>query len=151
MSLRQLQQHALLQRALPLNALFLRKNEISLNLTALSSITESPTETASLILKDELLPTTPNEFERISINWEYGFLLPTSEGREGDTVIIRWNDFEQTYRGKPLEDFDRGLDVGQIQRNSSTMRSFFGFQGGDYALEIKSIAVFKEQPTEEQR
>lgn len=78
----------------------------------------------SLILKDEVLPKRPNGLERSSVNWEYEFLLPVSEGGEGNTVTIRWNDFEPTYRGKPLEDFDRGLDVGKIQRISFMMRRY---------------------------
>lgn len=77
-----------------------------------------------LILKDDVLPKRPNGLERSSVNWEYEFSLPASKGREGNTVIIRWNDFEPTYRGKPLEDFERGLDVGKIQRISFMMRRY---------------------------
>lgn len=92
------------------------------------SLGKSDGKRYSLILKDEVLPKRPNGLERSSVNWEYEFLLPASESREGDTVTIRWNDFEPTYRGKPLEDFERGLDVGKIQRISFMMRRYVFFQ-----------------------
>lgn len=83
----------------------------------------------SLMLKDEVLPKLPNGLERSSVNWEYEFSFPpasssSGDDGKGDVLTIRWDDFEPTFRGKPLKYSDRGLDVGKIQRISFMMRRY---------------------------
>ncbi|GAM37095.1 6-phosphogluconate dehydrogenase family protein [Talaromyces pinophilus] len=70
----------------------------------------------SFVLKDEMLPKRPDGREQSSLNWEYEFAVPLpKEGEEG-------------------------VREGTVFR----VKCFFGMQQGDFEIEIKSIAAFKE-------
>ncbi|EED20679.1 conserved hypothetical protein [Talaromyces stipitatus ATCC 10500] len=103
----------------------------------------------SFVLKDEMLPKRPDGREQSSLNWEYEFVVPATSDcedrtREGTVFRAKWCDFEPTYRGKPQEGLTRRILPRNIKRITLMMRSFFGMQSGDFEVEIKSIAVFKE-------
>ncbi|OKL57291.1 hypothetical protein UA08_07511 [Talaromyces atroroseus] len=109
-------------------------------------IGESDGKRYVFIIKDEILPKRPDGRNRTSVNWEYEFVIPSSETmREGNVVRLRWKDFRPTYRGRLKDDLKRELNVAGIKRVTIMMRSFFGYQEGGFELEIKSIAAFKEE------
>jgi hypothetical protein len=114
-----------------------------------------------------MLPKRPDGREQSSLNWEYEFAVPLpkegEEGvREGTVFRVKWCDFVPTYRGKPKEGLSRCIAANNIKRVTLMMRrlpspctpsrkaswltccSFFGMQQGDFEIEIKSIAAFKE-------
>jgi Complex I intermediate-associated protein 30 (CIA30) len=76
-----------------------------------------------LIIKDELLPKKPDGGDRSSLNWEYEFVIPSSETLREDSIVrIRWRDFFPTYRGRSKGDLGRALDVAEIKRMNIMMR-----------------------------
>ncbi|KAL6234630.1 hypothetical protein BDW75DRAFT_211895 [Aspergillus navahoensis] len=93
----------------------------------------------TLILKDErgLLPPRDDGRERSGLSWEVDF----RPGCNKDKVLVRWEDFRPTYRGKEVCDVEP-LDRKAIRRFSIMMRSFFGEQEGDFTLSIVSIAAW---------
>ncbi|KAE9377200.1 CIA30-domain-containing protein [Stipitochalara longipes BDJ] len=93
----------------------------------------------TLILKDELLPKSPNGREQSTVSWEYDFKGDTHGGK----VFVHWDDFNATYRGREKKDA-KPLDLRHVKRISLMMRSFFGSQEGDFSLSITSISAFRK-------
>jgi hypothetical protein len=52
----------------------------------------------TFILKDELLPKSPNGREQSTVSWEYDFKLEGDDGK--GKVFIKWDDLKPTYRGR---------------------------------------------------
>ncbi|KAL4743808.1 complex I intermediate-associated protein 30-domain-containing protein [Aspergillus similis] len=100
----------------------------------------SDTKLYTLIVKDErgLLPPRDDGRERSGLSWEADFRPGCNKGK----VIVRWEDFRPTYRGKEVRDVEP-LNRKAIKRFSIMMRSFFGEQEGDFALSLVSIAAWK--------
>lgn len=71
----------------------------------------------TLILKDELLPKSPNGREQSTISWEYDFKPKT----DGEKVFAKWDNFTATYRGREKPDADK-LDLKSVKRISMMMR-----------------------------
>ncbi len=76
----------------------------------------------TLILKDELLPKSPNGREQSTVSWEYDF----KGDDDGGKVFVHWNEFKPTYRGREKEDA-KPLDLKHIKRISLMMRRYVGF------------------------
>ncbi|KAJ5692373.1 hypothetical protein N7462_001796 [Penicillium macrosclerotiorum] len=88
-------------------------------------------------IKDEILPKRPDGRERSSVSWEFDF---RASGRK--TIIIKWNDFRPTYRGKDEKGVEP-LDLKNIKRFGIMVRSFFGEQQGSFFLNVVSIAALR--------
>ncbi|PMD48273.1 NADH:ubiquinone oxidoreductase complex I intermediate-associated protein 30 [Hyaloscypha variabilis F] len=102
-------------------------------------IKKSDDKKYTLILKDELLPKSPNGREQSTVSWEYDF-----EGYDdGGKVFVHWDEFKATYRGREKKDA-KPLDLKHVRRISLMMRSFFDTQEGDFSLSITSISAFKK-------
>lgn len=93
----------------------------------------------TLILKDELLPKSPDGREQSTVSWEYDF----KGEADGGKTFGRWNYFKPTYRGREKKDA-KPLDLKHVKRISLIMRSFFGTQEGDFSLSITSISAFSK-------
>jgi hypothetical protein len=110
----------------------------------------------TLILKDELLPKSPNGREQSTVSWEYDF----KGDNDGGKVFVHWNELKPTYRGREKEDA-KPLDLKHVKRLSLMMRryvgfflsvrrssadifSFFGSQEGDFSLVITAISLFRK-------
>jgi len=107
-------------------------------------IEKSDEKQYTFILKDELLPKSPNGREQSTVSWEYDFTVESENLASGaGKVTIEWNDLKPTYRGKKKKDVTP-LDISKIKRFSIMMRSFFGDQEGDFSLSILSIAASKK-------
>ncbi|KAJ5114247.1 complex I intermediate-associated protein 30-domain-containing protein [Penicillium alfredii] len=91
----------------------------------------------TITLKNEILPKRPDGREQSTLSWEYDFRSKTPQ-----TILIRWDDFKPTYRGKKVRD-TKPLDPGNVKRVSIMIRSFFGEQQGEFSLEIVSLAGFR--------
>ena len=76
----------------------------------------------TFILKDELLPQSPNGREQSTISWEYDFRV----GKDGEQILIRWKDFKPTFRGKEKPDA-KPLDLLNVRRISIMMRRYISF------------------------
>lgn len=74
-----------------------------------------------MILKDELLPKSPNGREQSTVSWEYDF----KGDNEGGKVFVHWNEFKPTYRGREKEDA-KPLDLKHVKRLSLMMRRYVG-------------------------
>ncbi|KAL4997014.1 complex I intermediate-associated protein 30-domain-containing protein [Aspergillus recurvatus] len=100
----------------------------------------------TLILKDEkgLLPPRDDGRERSGLSWEVDFRLGCNKGK----VLVRWEDFRPTYRGKEVRNVEP-LNLKAIRRFSIMMRSFFGEQEGDFTLSIVSVAAWKRSDEDE--
>lgn len=83
----------------------------------LLDIRESDDKQYTLILKDELLPKSPNGREQSTLSWEYDFRTKN----EGEKVLVRWEDLKPTYRGREKKDA-KPLDLKNIKRFSLMMR-----------------------------
>lgn len=96
----------------------------------------------TLILKDELLPKSPNGREQSTVSWEYDFTVDNGDVEKGGKgkVFVKWSEFKPTYRGKEKKDA-KLLDLRSVKRVSLMMRSFFGTQQGDFSLSINSISA----------
>ncbi|KAG9241726.1 CIA30 family protein-like protein [Calycina marina] len=103
-------------------------------------IKETDGKRYTFILKDRLLPKSPNGREQSTVSWEYDFQYP--EADEAKKVFIAWKDLKPTYRGREKQDAEP-LDLKRVRRVSLMMRSFFGSQEGDFSLSITSIAATK--------
>jgi hypothetical protein len=75
----------------------------------------------TLILKDELLPKSPNGREQSTISWEYDF----KEDKDGGKVFVHWHDFKPTYRGREKKGA-KPLDLKHVKRISLMMRRYAG-------------------------
>jgi hypothetical protein len=71
----------------------------------------------TLILKDELLPKSPNGREQSTISWEYDF--KAKQG--GEKIFLTWDELNATYRGRKVAD-PAPLDVKNVRRISLMMR-----------------------------
>ncbi|KAM3086899.1 hypothetical protein ACMFMF_000833 [Clarireedia jacksonii] len=94
----------------------------------------------TFIIKDELLPRSPNGREQSTISWEYDFQGPAGH----NVIFVKWDDLKPTYRGREKEDA-KPLDLKNIKRFSIMMRSFFGTQEGDFSLPILSISARRDE------
>ncbi|TGO33561.1 hypothetical protein BHYA_0239g00010 [Botrytis hyacinthi] len=94
----------------------------------------------TFILKDELLPKSPNGREQSTISWEFDFKGPADHS----SILVKWADLKPTYRGREKKDA-APLDLKNIKRFSIMMRSFFGTQEGDFSLDIISISATKDK------
>jgi len=99
----------------------------------------------TLILKDELLPKSPDGREQSTVSWEYDFKIETdkenAEDRgKGKKIFAKWDEFKPTYRGKEKQGA-KPLDLKSVKRISLMMRSFFGTQQGEFSLKIISISA----------
>ncbi|KAL2274114.1 hypothetical protein FJTKL_03657 [Diaporthe vaccinii] len=105
----------------------------------------------TLTLKDEVLPRRPDGRDQSTVSWEYDFFVGDGEGgtaagggsTAGSTrLVIPFEEFKPTYRGKPKPDAEP-LDLKNVKRVSFMMRSFFGTQEGDFSIVFNSVAVEK--------
>ena len=71
----------------------------------------------TFILKDEVLPKSPNGREQSTISWEYDFEGPAKSCK----VFIPWKDFKATYRGRDKPDAEP-INLKNIKRISFMMR-----------------------------
>ncbi|KAF2869850.1 complex I intermediate-associated protein 30-domain-containing protein [Massariosphaeria phaeospora] len=93
----------------------------------------------TVILKDELLPKSPNGREQATTSYEFDFNVSEDAAlAEASFVFVAWKDFKPTYRGKEQKDASK-LDKKNVKRFSLMMRSFFGDQEGDFSITVKSI------------
>jgi len=76
-------------------------------------ILEADEKRYTFLIKDELLPESPEGREQSTISWEYDF----NADREGEKLFIRWADLKPTYRGKEKTDV-KPLDLRNIRRMS---------------------------------
>ncbi len=84
-------------------------------------IKKSDDKKYTLILKDELLPKSPNGREQSTVSWEYDF-----EGYDdGGKVFVHWDEFKATYRGREKKDA-KPLDLKHVRRISLMMRRYSG-------------------------
>lgn len=67
----------------------------------------------TFLVKDELLPRSPNGREQSTISWEYDFLAE----KNGEKLFVKWEDFKPTYRGKEKNDAEP-LKLESIKRIS---------------------------------
>jgi len=104
------------------------------------AIKKSDMKRYTLILKDDLLPKSPNGREQSTVSWEYDF-----GGADSKKVFIKWDEFKPTYRGREKKDA-KPLDLKHVKRFSLMMRSFFDTQNGDFSLTVTSISAFKKSP-----
>ncbi|OJI99315.1 hypothetical protein ASPVEDRAFT_508385 [Aspergillus versicolor CBS 583.65] len=105
-------------------------------------LAESDGKQYALILKDDLLPPRPDGRERSSLSWQADFRVVGS-----GKVVVRWEDFRPTYRGKEID--EEPLDLKSIKRLGIMMRSHFGSQSGAFNLSIGYIAAWKDEPEED--
>jgi len=71
----------------------------------------------TFILKDEVLPKSPNGIEQSTVSWEYDFKI--EDGSQGK-IFAEWDDFKATYRGKEHKDA-KPLDLKNLKRISLMM------------------------------
>jgi hypothetical protein len=97
----------------------------------------------TFIIKDTLLPKNPsNGREQSTISYEYDFEVPAADAVAGSKteILIPWDKFKATYRGKPLKDAP-DINLRTVRRFSIMCRSFFEKQAGDFDLEVLSISA----------
>lgn len=83
----------------------------------------------TVTLKDEVLPKRPDGREQSTVSWEYDFVVAAGAcGGDDDgsssgshRVVIPFEDFKPTYRGKPKPDAEP-LDLTDVKRFSFMMR-----------------------------
>ena len=85
----------------------------------LVEVKEADNKQYTVILKDELLPKSPNGREQSTISWEYDFKIK----QVGQKVLVRWEDLKPTYRGREKKDSEP-LDLKNIRRIGLMMRRF---------------------------
>ncbi len=73
----------------------------------------------TFLVKDELLPKSPNGREQSTISWEYDF----TANKDGEKLFVRWEDLKPTYRGKEKKDAEP-LKVDSIKRISIMNRRY---------------------------
>lgn len=102
-------------------------------------IEKSDDKRYTLILKDELLPKSPNGREQSTVSWEFDF----KPDPEGGKIYVTWDELKPTYRGRERRD-TKPLNLREVRRFSLMMRSFFGTQEGEFCLSIRSLAAFRK-------
>lgn len=77
----------------------------------------------TLILKDELLPRSPNGREQSTVSWEYDFKTDQSstQDRGKGEIRIKWEEFRPTYRGREVKG-SKPLDLKNVKRISFMVR-----------------------------
>jgi hypothetical protein len=80
-------------------------------------IAKSDGKQYTLIIKDQLLPKSPNGREQATISWEYDFKAK----KDGEKIFLTWNDLKATYRGRKVEN-PTSLDPRNVKRISIMMR-----------------------------
>lgn len=79
----------------------------------------------TLTLKDEVLPRRPDGRDQSTISWEYDFFVggagSDADGETNSVLVIPFEDFKPTYRGRPKPDADP-LDLSRFKRLSFMMR-----------------------------
>lgn len=83
----------------------------------------------TLTLKDEVLPRRPDGRDQSTVSWEYDFVVGAGKGGTAVTgstagstrVVIPFEEFKPTYRGKPKPDAEP-LDLKNVKRISFMMR-----------------------------
>ncbi|KAF3761443.1 CIA30-domain-containing protein [Cryphonectria parasitica EP155] len=109
-------------------------------------VTRADGQKYTITLKDEVLPKRPDGREQSTVSWEYDFDSAAGEaGSNGDSacqLVIPFEDFKPTYRGKAKPDA-KPLDLKNVRRISFMMRSFFGEQEGDFSIIFTSVSVRK--------
>ncbi|KAJ8113753.1 hypothetical protein OPT61_g4187 [Boeremia exigua] len=97
----------------------------------------------TFVLKDKILPPMADGREQSTISYEYDF---SAAGNY--SIFVPWSELKPTYRGKAKSDAPP-LNTKSVKRWSFMMRSFFGDQEGDFAVEIKSVkAVLRPEDFE---
>ncbi|CUS14706.1 unnamed protein product [Tuber aestivum] len=104
-------------------------------------------KTYSLNIRD-LLPDTYIEKGTVRENstLEYEATFTPSEGlsSDGERILLPFERFEATYRGRPQNGTE--LNLSNIRRFSLMARSFFGSQEGEFRLVLISISAVKVRP-----
>ncbi|KAF2791618.1 CIA30-domain-containing protein [Melanomma pulvis-pyrius CBS 109.77] len=100
---------------------------------------KSDSKCYTFILKDEILPRSPNGREQSTTSYEYDFTVSEDSAlAENSFIFVPWKEFKPTYRGKEKKDASK-LNKKNVKRLSIMMRSFFGDQESEFSLHIKSI------------
>lgn len=76
----------------------------------------------TLTLKDEILPKRDDGRDQSTVSWEYDFTATPDRD-----VVVRWDDFKATYRGRPKPDA-KPLDRSSIKRVSFMMRRYIAIK-----------------------
>jgi hypothetical protein len=98
----------------------------------------SKQKTFTFILKDVLLPTSPDTGrEKSGICWEQEFVAT-----HGTSVQLSFDGFRPFYRGKLVEE-KMSLKKESIKRFAVMFRSHFGEQKGNFELKIAAIRAMK--------
>ena len=84
-------------------------------------IKQSDGKRYTCVLKDSLLPKSPNGRDQSTISWEYDFQL--HEVGKGEKIFIPWSDLKPTYRGRNKDDAEP-LDLKKVKRISLMMRRY---------------------------
>ena len=77
-----------------------------------------------MILKDELLPKSPNGREQSTVSWEYDFKGEKDGGKR--KVFVKWDELKPTYRGREKKDA-KPLDLKNVKRISLMIRRYFRY------------------------
>jgi len=85
------------------------------------NIKKSDGKRFTFILKDSLLPKSPNGREQSTISWEYDFQLEQAD--KGKKIFVPWNNLKPTYRGREKDDAEP-LNIKNIKRISLMMRRY---------------------------
>lgn len=101
-------------------------------------------KTYTLVLKDEDSQDRRDDGrERAGVSWEAEFQVSKDKSeamKGGQKVWVPWSALKATYRGK--EKVDAGqIKTAEIKRLGLMMRSYFGTQQGDFALELRSVCA----------
>jgi hypothetical protein len=69
-------------------------------------ISKSDGKIYTLVLEDEILPLRADGREQSTVSWE----ADVNPKAEGETVLVKWGDFEATYPGMEKD------DVGELKK-----------------------------------
>ena len=78
-----------------------------------------------MILKDELLPKSPNGREQSTVSFEYYIRTAGAQSR-GGKLFMAWNELKPTYRGREKKDA-QPLDLKNVKRFSIMIRRYVLF------------------------
>lgn len=100
----------------------------------------------ALTLKDEMPGRRDDGRERSTVSWEAAFQPSTAPAETADrrVVLLRWDDFVPTYRGREKRDA-RPLDPSAIKRIGLMMRRCVG--NGDEGAQNKPQTPNQPKPT----
>jgi hypothetical protein len=97
-------------------------------------IVEADQKRYTFLVKDELLPKSPNGREQSTISWEYDF---TSK-KDGEKLFVKWEDFQPTYRGKEKKDAGP-LRLESVKRISIMNRRYVVFYNSCACLHADTL------------